>query len=182
MSILNADPQFGRGQTLGVTDASQGGAVTGSMKVFTDADPRTNGAGLQLSNRLVTCVAVRNTSAGALMPGVVVKMKKAAILDEVDGVAAALTDAPIGVVDEYLPATGVAVGDVFWLVVSGPCAIKTGATLAAGAPIGVSASGEASAAAAGQAMGAAISASAGGRVRALINSGYGHSAFPVTKV
>jgi hypothetical protein len=175
MPILNSDPWFGRGQTLGVSLPAQGTSVTGSQKVFTDTDPRTNNAGVFLSNRMVTCIAVRNTSGAPLLPGAVVKFKKSAILDEVDGVAAAATDAPLGVVDEYLPPSGVANGDVFWLVVSGPVAITTAATLAAGALVTATA-GAAATGTAANAIGVAISAPANGRVRTLVNTGYGHSA------
>lgn len=179
MPILNSDPWFGRGQTLGVTDPSQGGAVTGSQKVFTDYDPRTNNAGVFLSNRLVNCIAVRNTSGAAMLPGQVVKFKKTAILTEVDGPAASTADAPFGIVDEYLPATGVANGDVFWLVVSGPVAIKTAATLSAGSPVTVGAGGEAVAGTTANAIGVVITAAANGRVRSLVNAGAGHSAAAV---
>jgi hypothetical protein len=175
MPILNSDPWFGRGQTLGVTVPEQGGAVTGSVKVFTDTDPRTSNAGVFLSNRPVTCVAVRNTSGAPLLPGAVVKFKKAAILDEVDGVAAAVADAPLGVVDEYLPPVGVANGDVFWLVVSGPAAVTTAATLAAGAFVTATA-GAAATGTAANAIGVVISAPANGKVRTLLNTGFGHSA------
>jgi hypothetical protein len=105
----------------------------------------------------------------------VVKFKKAAILTEVDGVAAAATDAPLGVVDEYLPATGVANGDVFWLVVSGPVAITTAATLAAGALVTATA-GAAATGTAANAIGVVISAPAAGKVRTLVGLAYGHSA------
>lgn len=170
MSILNSDPWFGRGATLGVDSAEQGGAVTGSVKVFTDADPRTTNTGIFQSNRVVTCVAARNTSGGALLPGKVVKFKAAAILTEVDGTGAG-TDAIIGVVDEYLPATGVAVNDVCWVVVKGPTSITTSANLAAGAKI-TATSGNAAAAGTDTVVGAAISAPSGGKVRAVLNSSY----------
>jgi hypothetical protein len=176
MPILNSDPWFGRGQTLGVTDATAGDAVTGSQKVFTDTDPRTSNAGVFLSNRPVTCIAVRNTSGAALLPGAVVKFKAAALLTEVDG-AAATAVGLIGVVDEYLPPTGVAVNDVFWVVVSGPTAITTSATLAAGAAITATAGKAAASAAATDIVGHVISAPANGKVRALVGTAYGHSAF-----
>jgi hypothetical protein len=123
----------------------------------------------------VTCIAVRNTSGGPLLPGAVVKFKKAAILTEVDGAAAAATDAPLGVVDEYLPAAGVANNDVFWLVVSGPTAINTAATLAPGALVTATA-GAAATGTAANAIGVVITAPANGKVRTLVNAGYGHSA------
>lgn len=176
MSVISADPWFGRGTTLmsGTNpDPTAGGAFTGSQKVFLDSDPRTNSGGVVLSNRLVTCIAVRNTSGGPLLAGTVVKFKKAAILDEVDGPAADATAVPIGVVDEYLPARGVANNDVFWLVVSGPTAITTAAALTAGALVTVTA-GAAAVGTAANAIGAAISVPATGRVRTLLNMGYAH--------
>jgi hypothetical protein len=181
MSIISADPWFGRGQTLGVTDPTAGTNVTGSSKVFTDTDPRTNNAGVFLSNRLVTCIAVRNTSAGPLLGGTVVKFKKSAILDEVDGPATSVADAPIGVVDEYLPPAGVAVGDIFWLVTVGPTAIMTSATFAPGALVGIGAGGTAAVGAAGTSIGVAISPVVKGKVRTLVNVQAGASVVPVTK-
>jgi|694.fasta_scaffold32492_9 hypothetical protein len=181
MSIISADPWFGRGQTLGVTDPTQGGAVVGSSKVFTDTDPRTSNAGSFLSNRLVTCIAVRNTSTGPLLAGQVAKFKKSAILEEVDGTAAAVADAPIGVVDEYLPPAGVAVGDIFWLVTVGPTAIMTSATFAPGALVGIGAGGTAAVGAAGTSIGVAISPVVKGKVRTLVNVQAGSSVVPVTK-
>jgi hypothetical protein len=153
----------------------QGTSVEGSVKVFTDTDPRTSNAGVFLSNRAVTCVAVRNTSGAPLLPGAVVKFKKTAILDEVDGVAAAVADAPLGVVDEYLPPIGVANGDIFWLVVAGPTAITTAATLAAGALVTATA-GAAATGTAANAIGVVISVPANGKVRTLVNTTFGHSA------
>jgi hypothetical protein len=149
--------------------------------VFTDTDPRTSNAGSFLSNRLVTCIAVRNTSTGPLLAGQVAKFKKSAILEEVDGTAAAVADAPIGVVDEYLPPAGVAVGDIFWLVTVGPTAIMTSATFAPGALVGIGAGGTAAVGAAGTSIGVAISPVVKGKVRTLVNVQAGSSVVPVTK-
>lgn len=174
MSILSADPWFSRGQTLGVKDATAGGAVAGSAKVFSDSDPRTSKSGEFLSNRLVTCIAARNTSGGALLPGAAVKFKAAAILSEVDG-AAATAAGLTGVVDEYLPATGVAVNDICWVVVSGPTAVTTSASLAAGASLTFTA-GKAAASGTDPVVGYAISAPADGKVRTLLTNANGVSA------
>jgi hypothetical protein len=183
MSIHNSDPWFGRGQTAlagpgryagyesssAAADPRNGTSYLGSVKVFSDVDPRTTNTGIVLSNRLVTCVAVRNTSGAALLPGTVAKFKKSAILTEVDGAATAIANAPIGVVDEYLPASGVANGDIFWLVTSGPTAIMTSATFAPGALVGIGAGGTAAVGAAGTSIGVAISAVVLGKVRTLTN-------------
>jgi hypothetical protein len=198
MSIHNSDPWFGRGQTAlagpgryagyegssAATDPRSGTSYLGSVKVFSDVDPRATNTGIVLSNRLVTCVAVRNTSGVALIPGAVVKFKKSAILTEVDGPATAVADAPIGVVDEYLPASGVANGDIFWLVTSGPVAVMCSATFAptAGALVGVGAGGAAVAGAAGTSIGVAISPKVLGKVRTLTNvAAEGGSIVPVSK-
>ena len=103
------DPGFSRGQVLGalwnhptektdpkVTGASQ----VGTKKSFTDVHAKT---GAVLSNEIVTCVATRNGGAVNVLPGTEVT---------VNGYK--------GVVDEYLPAAGVAPGEVFWLVIDGP--------------------------------------------------------------
>lgn len=119
--ILSTDPGFARGQTLGVTDPQQGTSVTGTTKVFTDTDPRT---GQHLSNRAVTCVAARNTSGSPLIPGTCVTFKAEAMLDEVSGLTDSYAAQSIGIVDEYLPASGCANNDVCWIVVHGPVLVR----------------------------------------------------------
>lgn len=175
--ILMTDPGFGRGQTLGVTAADQGTSVTGTQKTFTDTDPRTSNASQWLSNRAVTCIAARNTSGGPLLPGTAVKFKAAALLDEVDGNAATKVGLT-GVVDEYLPAAGVADGDICWIVVSGPTAVTTSASLAAGASItftaGKAAAGDPAKPA--EIAGYALKAPADGKVRAIIGVNSEHGA------
>jgi len=190
MSVLNSDPWFGRGTTLfagpakyagyegalASTDPRNGTAVTGSQKVFSDTDPRVTNTGVLLSNRLVTCIAMRNVSGAAILPGTVVKFTKADILNSFDGSAASVTDAPLGVVDEYLPASGCANGDVCWVVVSGPTAITSTGALVAGALVTVTA-GAAATGTATNAIGVVISPPAAGKARVLVNVSNGHSAF-----
>lgn len=120
MSLLS-DPPFALGQTLGVSSATQGGNWVGVVKHFPDVNPVT---GVVRSNRLKTCVAVRNTSGAALLPKRVVKFDVtatgAAVFSEVKGYNATAAEDFVGVVDEHLPATGVAANDVFWVTVQGP--------------------------------------------------------------
>jgi hypothetical protein len=172
--ILMTDPGFGRGHTLGVADVAQGTSVTGTQKTFTDSDPRTTNAGKFYSNRAVTCIAVRNTSGAALLPGAVVEFDATAILDAVDGSSADGTGLT-GVVDEYLPATGCAALDVCWVVVSGPTAITTAGSFSAGDALAV-ADGAAAASAGDDVFGYAISPEANGKVRALVGTVSEHSA------
>ena len=139
MSTLVADPGFARGQVLGVTkllydaEPADGAQILGVHKVFLDVDPRNQPVA---SNETVECVAVKNTSGGALLPKTLVKFKAGAILTEVDG-GADDASVRVGVVDEYLPAAGVPVDEVFWVVVKGPTTIlkTTGAAITAGAKV-----------------------------------------------
>lgn len=178
MSTLTADPGFGRGQTLGITvkmyeaENGDGSNVVGTRKVFRDENPTT---GVINSNRTVECIAVKNSSGSALLPGSVAKFKDAAILSEVDGLATTST-ALMGVVDEYLPAAGVADGEVFWLVVGGPSTVtKTSTSVSAGASYGLSATaGSAAAQSTNPLLGYAIATSAttSGRILVRTVAGY----------
>jgi len=176
--IMLTDPGFGRGQTLGVTKPTEGTAITGTQKAFTDSDPTGKTAGTFFSNRPVTCIAVRNTSGSPLLPGTVAKLKSTALLDEVDG-AAPKGGGMIGIVDEYLPSTGVKENDVFWLVVSGPTSITTTANFTAGAAVtattGKATVGDVSAAPY-EVFGYALAAAANGKVRAVIGVPGQHAA------
>jgi hypothetical protein len=120
------DPGFGRGQVLGAkwshpiekTDPLVTGASTvGTKKTFTDVHAKT---GAVLSNETVTCVAVRNTTGDAVLPGDTQTVKGYE-----------------GVVDEYLPATGCPDGEVYWLVIDGPTQspLDTRVTLINSAPV-----------------------------------------------
>lgn len=134
MSTLTADPGFPRGSVLGIlwkaydAENGDGSNVLGVRKEFLDTNPQT---GVLNSNRGVECICVKNTSGSALLPGQVAKFKLAptagagwtGIIGEVDGTAGA-SDKLVGVVDEYLPAAGVANGEVFWLVVRGPSTVR----------------------------------------------------------
>jgi hypothetical protein len=122
---LQVDPPFGLGQTLGVTSVNDslygisgtyGDNWVGSVKEFTDVNPIT---GSVRSNRRKVCIAVRNSSTVALAPKRVVAFK-AGSFTVVDGYANTANGEVVGVVDEYLPASGVAVNDVFWVTVDGP--------------------------------------------------------------
>jgi len=135
MSLL-IDPPFALGQTLGVTSANDGKNWVGVIKQFPDVNPIT---GVVRSNRVKTCVAVRNTSGGVLLPKRVVSFDTTtaglAVFSETKGYSSVTNDERVGVVDEYLPATGVAVNDVYWVTVEGPTEVAvalSGADVAVG--------------------------------------------------
>lgn len=126
---LQCDPPFGLGQTLGTTGANDslvgisgtyGDNWVGAVKEFVDVNPIT---GRVRSNRRKVCIAVRNTSTVALLPKRVVALA-AGSLSAVNGYANTANAEVVGVVDEYLPASGVAVNDVFWVTVDGPTEVS----------------------------------------------------------
>lgn len=121
MSLL-VDPPFSLGQTLGVDSTADGKGWVGAVKEFPDVDPAT---GKVRSNRRKVCIAVRNVSGVTLLPKRVVVFKSGSFT-EVDGYTATTDGASAGVVDEHLPASGVANNDVFWITVSGPTEVKLG--------------------------------------------------------
>ncbi len=99
-------------------------AIAGIVKVFKDMNyARTTGAQVNgyRSGGEVTCILVRNSSGISLLPKMAVTWKSGSRGREVDGYADFCPDRAIaGLVDEFLPATGVANNDYFWLVVKGP--------------------------------------------------------------
>ena len=135
MSLL-VDPPWGLGQTLGVSSTSDGTGWVGAVKEFTDVNPTT---GVIRSNRRKICVAVRNTSGGALLPKKVVKFDVsttgAAVLGAVSADNTTANAGFVGVVDEYLPTAGVSANDVFWITVEGPTEVIANGAVTAGAAI-----------------------------------------------
>jgi hypothetical protein len=131
---LQVDPPFGLGQTLGIvgnndslwglaSGASYGDNWVGAVKEFTDVNPIN---GQVRSNRRKVCIACRNTSGAALLPKRVVRLAGSgtALYGAADGYASAANEAFCGVVDEFLPAAGVASNDVFWVTVDGPTEVS----------------------------------------------------------
>lgn len=135
MTLL-VDPPFALGQTLGVSSATDGTGWVGVVKQFPDVNPTT---GAIRSNRIKTCVAVRNSSGAALLPKRVVRFARGtagtAVFSAVDGYTAVANSEFVGVADEHLPAAGVASNDVFWVTVDGPTEVSvalSGADIAVG--------------------------------------------------
>jgi len=165
-TALYSEPWFARGQTLGVTSTADGLGIIGTERWFRDVNPAT---GVVNSNVPVKCVAMRNTSGAALLPKVLAKAEAAAILTGVDGDATA--DSPVvGVVDEYLPAAGVAANDIFWLVVSGPAVAVSSGAISQGAFVGAT-TGAVIASVANKTIGVAIAAASGNLCRVLLGLG-----------
>lgn len=120
-----ANPGFPRGMTAyaGETpDASnlKFGDYLGTLKDFKDEDYTAVGARPLRTTLSVLMRAVRNVSGGAIVPKTVVELSPdyTTIANTTD---TAKTPAHlVAVVDEWLPAAGVADDDVCWVVVKGP--------------------------------------------------------------
>jgi len=107
-------------------------AIRGIRKAFKDLDYTSGLTGTTTvlaprSGGNVECILVRNSSGIALTPGRLVTWKTNLQGKEVDGYATTDFCQVAGVVDEFLPSTGVANNDYFWLVVKGPCLVKKAA-------------------------------------------------------
>jgi hypothetical protein len=124
----NENPPFARGATFyeGATiDSNNLGGINleGQEWVFEDID--LNAAGSTKKSRTglqVTCRIVRNVSGIALLPKRAVRYQATAgnYGGRVDGYTTTTAAPFAGVVDEYLPSTGVPANDLFWIVVKGP--------------------------------------------------------------
>jgi len=172
MSLL-VDPPFALGQTLGVSSTSDGTGWVGAVKEFTDINPTT---GEIRSNRRKVCVAVRNTSGAALLPKKLVTFSG---IGSADGQNTVAGNEFVGVVDEFLPAAGVAANDVFWVTIEGPTEVVADAAVTAGNAVACDTAATAGAATAGRvvatttnAIGRAISAAAaaGDAILAVVDS------------
>ena len=88
-------------------------AIMGIRKVFKDLDfsattPSNTSAKAPRSGGEVTCILVRNSSGAAMLPGRMAVWKSGAEGKEVDGYTTTDYAKVAGVVDEWLPAAGVA--------------------------------------------------------------------------
>lgn len=116
----------GPNRAAGATQTQSKG-IEGLVKQFADLDySSTTGVLAPRSQNTVTCILVRNESGVALLPKRLVTWKAGQRGKQVDGYADFCPDRAIaGVVDEWLPAAGVANDDYFWLTVHGPSLVTT---------------------------------------------------------
>lgn len=69
-------------------------------------------------------VLVRNSTGGALLPGMLVNWTAGYVGRRVGAKATAAAVTNAGIVDPYLPSAGVADGDLFWLFRAGPVYVR----------------------------------------------------------
>lgn len=124
---MNFDLPFDRGQTaqtgLTTIDATVLNNLEGSEFDCQDVDPNT---GIVRTGRPIRLRCVRNKSGGALLPKRLVQFSTTAgeYGSWVTGYATVTADVAYPI-DEYLPSTGVADNDLFYIVVSGPALVLT---------------------------------------------------------
>ena len=116
-------PPFGRGETFGTTTDGEGLEWLGREFEFEDNYYDSNKPGKR-TQHTVTCRVVQNDSAGALLPGYLVTFQAGSNNSIVDG-KTTTTGANGVVVDEWLPAAGVAQYDLFYVVIRGPSSVYT---------------------------------------------------------
>lgn len=135
----NESPPCDRGQVfttytddLGATvDATGASHLEGKTWLFEDIDWTNiaNGVKPYRSGKYVKCKLVRNASGGALLPKRFAKYKTDGSTGDVYGGQVSGYGDTVGqvggVVDEFLPAAGAGINELFWLVVSGPSKMTT---------------------------------------------------------
>lgn len=116
----------GRSAAQGTTIDSgdlQGVHLEGQIVYLPDTDP--SDTKVRRSQTDVVARVVRNASGISLLPKRIVQYQAAYWGKRVDGYIKATTTPVAGVVDDHLPSTGVQNNDLFYLIVGGPCLVKT---------------------------------------------------------
>lgn len=121
-ATVDAHLPFPRGTTLGITDTTQFEHLEGKEYTIEDFNPSTK---VFRSGQKVTLRIVRNAATHVILPKRVVRFKDGAWGREIDGYVTAGPTLHGVVADEYLPTAGVAVGDLFYVVVEGPAIHET---------------------------------------------------------
>ncbi len=137
--MLYADPPFELGETLSGRDADLNliNLPWLGQAFFHPANrrggPRASKA--RHTGKGIWAVALRNTSAGALLPKRLATLAYASAgvvaIETADGYADLTAEQRCVIVDPFLPAAGVAANDIFWGVINGRTTVTT--TLGGGA-------------------------------------------------
>lgn len=120
---------FDRGQTYNGptltidTTNYTGVGLEGQIRVWDRDDSTTEGAQIR-TNQKVVGVIVRNTSGGNLLPGRILRAASGFYGKRVDGYTTTTAALACGVVDDRLPSAGVRNGDLFYMIVQGPCFVR----------------------------------------------------------
>ena len=97
--------------------------LEGKPGIFDDADYSTTSRTMR-SGRRVKAIFCRNTSGITMFGGRAVTWASGYIGRRFDGYSRTTACRVAGIIDPYLPATGVRTGDLCWLIVKGPCLVR----------------------------------------------------------
>lgn len=111
---------YGPSNTIDTNNYGSTIHLEGQVALFHDMDP--SAPTTRLSGMDVKAILVRNVSGITLAPGRLVTWQSGYRYRRVDGYTAVANCEVAGVVDDFIPsANGVRNGDLFWLIVQGPC-------------------------------------------------------------
>lgn len=113
---------YGPVNTIDTSDL-RGIGLEGQIRVW-DRDDSTSETAQVRYNKQVIGICVRNNASIALLPGRICVWKAANYGKRVDGYGTTTAAHVAGVVDDRLPSAGVRNGDLFWLIVKGPCLVR----------------------------------------------------------
>ncbi len=125
--IVGRGKTFYGDQTINTADYGTSVGLEGITTIFENRAPATT-AGMQTKrdNQDTHAVLVRNVSGVTLTPGRIVTFQSGYRNRRVDGYTRLDWARGDGVVDDHISATtGVPNGDLFWLIVEGPCLMRT---------------------------------------------------------
>lgn len=125
--IFGRGKTFYGGQTINTSDYGASVQLEGITTIFTNrAPPSSYGVQAIRDSQDTHAICVRNVSGINLTPGRIVTFTSGYRNRRVGGYTTLDWVRGDGVVDDHLPSTGVVNGDLFWLIVEGPCLMKTG--------------------------------------------------------
>ena len=131
MAIVTGSTPFGLGQTYysgRTVDTSNYGGINleGQVCTFTNVTVPSGSTTLRtpLNDGPIQARLVRNVSGIALLPGRLVIYKALFQDRRVDGYSSTTAQRVAGVVDPWLPSTGVPANDLFWIIISGTVPVR----------------------------------------------------------
>lgn len=109
--------------SAGTHAATQGAPMTFK---FMERIPDSNGLRKKPNGREIKAMFIKNDSGGVLLPGTIVdwKLGYRGKMVDTDTPAGGASSLNAGVVDPYLPESGVINGDMFWLIRGGPTYVR----------------------------------------------------------
>lgn len=114
---------YGSTNTIDTSDYGVSVGVEGEVREFKDKDPSDD---TKVRSQVpITAIAVRNVSGITLLPGLAVTWAAGYEGRRVDGYSCVTAAEIAGIVSDRLSTTGVRNGDIFWLIVKGPCLVHT---------------------------------------------------------